>query len=982
MVGCGGVVKYDLTISSTEGGSVTSPGEPGPYTYDEGEVVNLVAEAEEGYRFVNWTGDVDTIGDVNAASTAITMQHDCEITANFVAQYVLTIEGAEGGEVIMPGEGIFTYDAGTAVPIVAEAEEGYRFVNWIGDVDTVVYATSAFATITMHDHYAVTAQFEALDPSKLFTGGSGIEADPYRIVDWYQLSNVRYFLSAHYSLMNDLDFATTGYAEMASETANHGKGWQPIGTTFVDPIIFEIIAPVNPFAGSLDGQGHEIRDLLINRPNESLVGLYADIDEGGLIQDVWLVDPLVIGHDCVGGLAGVNYGTVDNSHSSGSVTGLERVGGVVGWNDGTVGDCQFDGSIVGEQDAGGLVGVNGDQGTVTNSYASGSVSGAGNVGGLVGRNWFGTMSNSYSKARVTGDDCVGGLVGLNGAGPVSNCHYNYDEVLINNRNVITIGALFAEDFEQWLANDKSLDVNERLSQEQGYYVIDDVSDFKQLLAFGQDDSLKFRLKNDLELETEANLYIPYLAGEFQGNSHKIMNLNFSFDFVMHVGLFGILSGGIINEVGVENVNIIGVGDVGGLVGLNQGTVGNSYAGGSVAGIGSVGGLVGSNHDTVRNSYSTGSVTGQGSVGGLVGWNGGIVDNSYYNYDEVLINGNNVITTGALFAEDFEQWLANDRFLDVNERLSQENGYYLINSVADLKELLAFGQNDSLRFRLKSDLDLENEADFYIPYLAGEFDGNGYKISDLSFRLDFVSPIGLFGYLRGKTVRVCVQNVNIIGGGFVGGLIGENSGGTVTDCYSTGSVTGGGRSGGLVGYNHDGAVTDSYSFVNVNGQSCIGGLVGDNTYGGIVSNSHFTGSVTGDSSVGGLVGRNAGIVNNSYSDGIVTAHELVGGLVGLNIGSVSNSYSTGSVTGDPYIGGLVGCSEGTVSNCFWDIETSGQASSDGGTGKTTAEMNSIATFSDAGWNIVAVADAGTPNLSYIWNIVDGGTYPFLSWEPVP
>jgi hypothetical protein len=60
-------------------------------------------------------------------------------------------------------------------------------------------------------------------------------------------------------------------------------------------------------------------------------------------------------------------------------------------------------------------------------------------------------------------------------------------------------------------------------------------------------------------------------------------------------------------------------------------------------------------------------------------------------------------------------------------------------------------------------------------------------------------------------------------------------------------------------------------------------------------------------------------------------------------------------------------------------TSGQATPGDGTGKTTAEMKNVATFSGAGWSIVAVFHPGTPNASYIWNIVDGGTYPFLSWQ---
>jgi hypothetical protein len=95
--------------------------------------------------------------------------------------------------------------------------------------------------------------------------------------------------------------------------------------------------------------------------------------------------------------------------------------------------------------------------------------------------------------------------------------------------------------------------------------------------------------------------------------------------------------------------------------------------------------------------------------------------------------------------------------------------------------------------------------------------------------------------------------------------------------------------------------------------------------------------------------------------------------------VSNSYSTGSVTGDHVIGGLVGQSWGTVNNSFWDIETSGQATSSGGIGKTTAQMRDVATFSGAGWNIIAVGPYET-NPAYNWNSVNGETYPFLSWQP--
>jgi hypothetical protein len=72
--------------------------------------------------------------------------------------------------------------------------------------------------------------------------------------------------------------------------------------------------------------------------------------------------------------------------------------------------------------------------------------------------------------------------------------------------------------------------------------------------------------------------------------------------------------------------------------------------------------------------------------------------------------------------------------------------------------------------------------------------------------------------------------------------------------------------------------------------------------------------------------------------------------------------------------------GVVSNAFWDTQTSGQATSDGGTGKTTEEMMDIVTFTGVSWNITA-ADPGETNPTYTWNIVDTVSYPFLSWQPV-
>jgi uncharacterized repeat protein (TIGR02543 family) len=157
------LLSYDLTTNSTADGSVTTPGE-GTFPYDCGTVVDLVAEAEEGYRFVNWTGDIAGIADVEDAITTITTNGDYSVTANFeqtpLDQFGLIISSTAGGTVTAPGEGTFAYDQGTGVNLVAEAEEGYRFVNWTGDVDAIANVDAASTAITMNDNYSITANFE------------------------------------------------------------------------------------------------------------------------------------------------------------------------------------------------------------------------------------------------------------------------------------------------------------------------------------------------------------------------------------------------------------------------------------------------------------------------------------------------------------------------------------------------------------------------------------------------------------------------------------------------------------------------------------------------------------------------------------------------------------------------------------------------------------------------------------------------------
>jgi hypothetical protein len=79
-----------LTIDSTEGGSVTTPGQ-GTFTYFSTQccpLIELVAVAEEGYRFVEWTSTGAVAGDFdkNSSDTCILLGGDGSVTAHFVRE--------------------------------------------------------------------------------------------------------------------------------------------------------------------------------------------------------------------------------------------------------------------------------------------------------------------------------------------------------------------------------------------------------------------------------------------------------------------------------------------------------------------------------------------------------------------------------------------------------------------------------------------------------------------------------------------------------------------------------------------------------------------------------------------------------------------------------------------------------------------------------------------------------------------------------
>jgi len=277
---------------------------------------------------------------------------------------------------------------------------------------------------------------------------------------------------------------------------------------------------------------------------------------------------------------------------------------------------------------------------------------------------------------------------------------------------------------------------------------------------------------------------------------------------------------------------------------------------------------------------------------------------------------------------------------------------------------------------------------------GVFEGNGHVIRNI--QINGTTNLGLFGRIY---ETASISNLALDGGSItgskvtVGGFCGSNDG-VITNCSANVLVTGSTETDFLVGgfvASNNGTIINCYSMGDVTGGVMVGGFVGvHKRQGASIQNCYSMGDVTGNVRVGGFAGAtNYDYYNiiNCYSMGDVTGNESVGGFIG-EAGSgesgIYYSYSTGRVTAtygfDSGFGGF--CGSGSCSaTCLWDTQTSGIEYTGGyssvGFGFSTAEMQTINTFIDAGWDFVGESVNGDED---VWHLAaDGIGYPRLAWQ---
>jgi hypothetical protein len=277
-----------------------------------------------------------------------------------------------------------------------------------------------------------------------YGGGSGTEADPYRIYTAEQMNTIGANPAdwdKHFKLMADIDLSA--YTGTAFNIIGRGTPFDPVS---------------NPFSGVFDGSGHtisnftytstgvnaiavfgnvsgvssEIMDLKLLTPNVragvgDYVGALVGAFESGVISSCRVEGGNISGRLYVGGVVGSDEGTIINCCSSGSVWGDWYVGGLVGGvGDGKVTMCYSTAAVSGNTDVGGLAGWTADEtSAVTNCYATGGVRGDIYVGGLVGQVERGAAYKCFSTGKVSGNQYVGGLVGnVRVLGTVMHCFWD------------------------------------------------------------------------------------------------------------------------------------------------------------------------------------------------------------------------------------------------------------------------------------------------------------------------------------------------------------------------------------------------------------------------------------------------------------------------------------------------------------------------------------------------------------------------------
>lgn len=359
--------------------------------------------------------------------------------------------------------------------------------------------------------------------------------------------------------------------ELGRHPEDWGKTFRLAGDLDLRGVETAIIGDeATPFTGVLDGGGHRITNLVIDRPLDDRVGLFGHIGHGARITNLELIDFDVVGR--------------------------ERVGALVGWSEEvvTIDDVVLRGTVRGASSVGALVGLaeiyqTGLRIVIADVTAEVDVAAAGfGAGGMIGYIYNGNvtadLSNLTSSGTITGDNGVGGIVGWGDGIDLRGAHSSATITATRDAGGLVGGTAYHPTLISYASATGTVTCTG--------------GECGGVIGYNEGD-----------------LYRTFATGDVTCGGDDCGGLAASFDdTVVECYATG---------------KVTGANNVGGLVGGSYGLVADSYATGAVAGAANVGGLVGESgggivagQDHLVRSYATGPVRGTEDVGGLLGFAAG------------------------------------------------------------------------------------------------------------------------------------------------------------------------------------------------------------------------------------------------------------------------------------------------------------------------------------------------------------------------
>ncbi|MBI9031999.1 T9SS type A sorting domain-containing protein [bacterium] len=188
---------------------------------------------------------------------------------------------------------------------------------------------------------------------------------------------------------------------------------------------------------------------------------------------------------------------------------------------------------------------------------------------------------------------------------------------------------------------------------------------------------------------------------------------------------------------------------------------------------------------------------------------------------------------------------------------------------------------------------------------GNYNGQGYQISNLYINRGSTEYCGLFGKISDASIKnLCLEDINITGSKNVGGITGACASSVISNCSSSGEIT----------------ATFSTSL--------IGGIMGQSTGTTLVERCFSSADIYGNNNVGGIVGfyRDEAIIRNSYFTGNIIGTSYCGGIAGQVISTgqptIDKCYVVCTIASNnsSYSGMIIGYNQSpNISSCIYQVD---------------------------------------------------------------